>query len=109
MAKMAHIQISLAEELRRITGGADVLGDPSGEPAYFYGRSSDKVRAAEGRESLSRQLLFAHEKVRNDGRCIPVDMAHWDIWQGKDAERPGFHSLLSDVTQNKCSDTVYID
>lgn len=106
---MAQVQISLSEELRRIASGADVLGDPSGEPAYFYGRSSDKMQAVEGRESLSRQLLFAHEKARSDGHYIPVDMAYWDVWQGKDAERPEFHRLLSDVTENKRSDTVYID
>ena len=106
---MAGIQISLAEELRRIASGADILGDPSGELAYFYGRSSDKMQATEGRESLSRQLLFAHEKAIGDGRCIPADMAYWDVWQGKDAERPEFHRLLTDVTEKKRSDTIYID
>lgn len=76
---MAQTQITLTEELRRVAVGAEVLGDPSGQPAYFYGRSSDKMQAAEGRESVSRQLLFAHDKACGDGRDIPLEMAYWDV------------------------------
>lgn len=101
--------ISLAEEFARIAGSAEVLGDPSGTPAYLYTRSSNKIQAMEGRESLARQLIFGHEKALADGHYIPLDMTYWDIWRGKDADRPELHRLLSDVKQNKRSDLVYID
>jgi site-specific DNA recombinase len=105
---MADI-ITLAEEFPQIAGSQGVLGDPLGEPAYFYARSSDKVQAREGAESLSRQLLFAHEKAKEDGRYIPLEMCYWDIWRGKDTERPQFHRLIMDVAKEKRSNLIYID
>ena len=54
---MVHpkVHISLEDEFTRISGPSGVLGEPTGELAYFYRRSSDKMQALEGRESLSRQ------------------------------------------------------
>lgn len=101
--------ISLADEFRRIAGPTMVLGDPHGEPAYLYVRSSSKLQAIEGKESLSRQLLFGHEKATEDGRFIPLDMTYWDVWRGKDADRPEFLHLLSDVKNDRRSDQIYID
>ncbi|MCB0143403.1 MAG: recombinase family protein, partial [Caldilineaceae bacterium] len=106
---MTDTFISIEEEFERLVGTEQVLGDSQGEPAYLYIRSSSKLQAQEGRESLSRQLLFGHEKALQDGRYIPVDMAYWDIWRGKDADRPEFLRLLSDVRQHKRSDLIYID
>lgn len=102
-------RISLESEYEKIAGDQEILGDPLGDPAYLYCRSSDQTQAEEGRESLSRQLLFAHEQGRHDGHAVPLDMVYWDVWEGKDTERPEFMKLLSDVGANKRSDIVYID
>lgn len=101
--------ISLSDEFYALASPAKVLGDPTGQPAYAYCRSSDRKQAQEGKESLSRQLLVAHEKAKEDGYYIPLELAYWDIWRGKDADRPAFHQLLCDVKENKRSDVIYVD
>ena len=106
---MTTSYISLEREFYKLAGEAKVLGDPAGEPAYLYTRSSAKKQAEEGKESLSRQLLFAHEKAVYDGRFIPLEMAFWDVWRGKDADRPEFLRLLSELKADQRSDLIYID
>lgn len=106
---MTDKAITLEDEFYRLAGGAQVLGDPNGEPAYLYTRSSSKLQAVEGSESLSRQLLVAHEKAKNDGRYIPLEMAYWDVWRGKDADRPEFLRLLSDLKTDTRSEVIYVD
>lgn len=106
---MAEPIISLEDEFKQLVGHRKVLGDPTGTPAYLYVRSSSKLQAIEGKESLSRQLLFGHEQAKEDGMYIPLDMVYWDIWRGKDADRPEFLRLLFDVKAHKRSDIIYID
>lgn len=106
---MSETYVTVEGEYKQLAGAAQVLGDPSGEPAYLYARSSNKLQAKEGRESLSRQLLFGHEKALEDGRYIPLDMVYWDVWRGKDADRPEFLRLLSELKKDKRSDVIYID
>jgi site-specific DNA recombinase len=101
--------ISLEDEFKKLAGHLKVLGDPNGTSAYLYVRSSSKLQAMEGKESLSRQLLFGHERATEDGMYIPLDMVYWDIWRGKDADRPEFLRLLFDVKENKRSEIIYID
>ena len=102
-------QIKLEDEYKKIAGVQGILGDPSGAPAYLYCRSSDKKQAEEGRESLSRQLLFAHDQGKQRGYYIPLDMVYWDVWTGKDVDRPEFYRMLFDVKEDKRSDIVFID
>lgn len=106
---MAINRISLADEYKVLAGPTKVLGDPLGQPAYAYCRSSDPKQAQEGRESLSRQLLVAHERAREDGYQIPLALVYWDVWRGKDTDRPAFHQLLCDLRDHKQSDVIYID
>jgi site-specific DNA recombinase len=106
---MADDFVSLSSEFDRIAKDQGVLGDPLGEPAYLYCRLSDKVQAKEGKESLSRQLLFGHEKARENGHYIPLKMVYYDLWTGKEVERPEFYRLLADVKEDKRSAVVYID
>jgi site-specific DNA recombinase len=106
---MAANLISLPDEFYALASPEKVLGDPRGTPAYAYCRSSDRKQAEEGRESLSRQLLVAHERARENGHFIPLELTYWDIWRGKDADRPAFQQLLYDVKENKRSDVIYID
>jgi site-specific DNA recombinase len=58
---------------------------------------------------LSRQLLVAHEKACEDGYQIPLELVYWDVWRGKDTDRPAFHQLLCDIRDHKQSDVIYID
>ena len=106
---MDEVYVTIDGEYKKLAGAAQVLGDPQGKPAYLYARSSNKLQAREGKESLARQLLFGHEKALEDGRSIPLDMVYWDVWRGKDADRPEFLRLLSNVKADSRSDLIYID
>ncbi len=106
---MTETYVTIEGEYKKLAGAGQVLGDSSGEVAYLYARSSNKLQAREGRESLARQLLFGHEKALEDGRYIPIDMIYWDVWRGKDADRPEFMRLLTDLKNDTRSDLIYID
>ncbi len=78
----------------------NIIGSPTGAHAYAYVRVSSSGQAEEGRSGLPRQLMHIHDKARELGLAVPVELVFCDDHSGFDfRDRPGLQALLHEVSQ----------